>query len=169
MICSNCGATVPAGAPVCPVCGAAQAADTNPQTNAGAYYGQPAPGYGYQPGYAAGAFEPSKAKTAQTLGIVGLCLQYFSLFPFVSLILCIAAVVTAGGARPIGGEYPPSAKVGRTCGILGIVLAGLKVLAAVVVFLLIMVFFGSLTGLLTNLPDIIEGFEEQFLLIGAMN
>ena len=175
MICHNCGGNIPDQATVCPLCGAAQFAAPIPNANAGSYE-QPAPDCrqpypaGYTPASAQPAyFEPSKAKTAQTLGIVGLCMQYFNLFPLVSLILCIAALVSAGESRNLsGGAYTPSAKVGRTCGILGIALAALKVFAAIVIFILVMVFFGSVTGLIANLPDIIEGFEEEFLRISPM-
>ena len=174
MTCLNCGGQIADGAAVCPLCGAAQPAVQNPAMDANAYHAQQ-PGAscpGYQP-VAAARFEPSKSKTAQTLGIVGLCMQYFNLFPLASLILCIMGLVTANQSRALSdGEYSPSAKVGRICGIIGIALAAAKVVALILCLALAAVLFGSLAGLLANMPAILDElpeffrrFEEEFLMI----
>ena len=168
MICSNCGRQIPDGAVFCPACGAAAGAGPVQTPNAGAYYiQQPA---GYRPAYAAPAgAEPPKAKSAQTMSVVGLCLQYFNIFPVVGLILCIVGLVSANQSRAFsGGDYAPSAKVGRVCGIIGIVLAAFKVVAAIVLFFLAIVLFGSIAGLLGALPELVEEFSEEFLFIAPM-
>ena len=163
MFCYRCGGQISDGASVCPLCGAAQTASRDPAANAGA-------GYAQQPVYTAPPFaEPPKAKSAQSMSIAGLCMQYFNIFPLVGLILCIVGIVSANQSRAFsGGGYSPSAKVARTCGVIGVVLAAVKAVTAIAVFVLVMVFFGGLAGLLANLPEIIEGFEEEFLLIAAM-
>ena len=165
MICSNCGRPLPDGAVFCPACGAAPA-----QTpNGGSYYPQRQPA-GYPPAYTAPiGTEPPKAKSAQTMSVVGLCMQYFNVFPLVGLILCIVGMVSANQSRALtGGVWSPSAKVARVCGIIGVVLAVVKAVAAIVLFILALVLFGSIAGLIGALPEIVEGFSEEFLLIAPM-
>lgn len=169
MICSNCGRQIPDGVIFCPVCGAAPNAGPVQTPNAGAYYSQQQPA-GYRPAYAGSAYtEPQKAKSAQTMSVVGLCFQYFNVFPLVGLILCIVGLASANQSRAFsGGDYSPSAKVGRVCGIIGIVLAVIKVVAAITLFILTLVLFGSLAGLIGALPEIVEEFSEEFLFIAPM-
>ena len=103
--------------------------------------------------------EPEQSKTAQSLGIAGLVLNTFFSFPLIGAILSLIGIINAGKAAQLtGGAFSPSAKVGRICGIIGLILGILRILTVVGFILIIVLVFGGLTGLFEELPEIVDDF-----------
>ena len=109
--------------------------------------------------------ESSGARTAQTTGVLGLilCMLHFTLLP---LILCIIGVVNAGSAcAQNGGQYSPSAKVGRVCGAIGLVFILIRLIAVILAIVIGILAVGSLTELFEEIPSAVEDFFENFAMI----
>lgn len=134
------------------------------------------PNYRSQPAYPGVEYnrEPQESRTAQTLGILGLILNTFFSFTLIGGILSLAGIIKSGSARKLtGGAFSPSAKVGRVCGIIGLILAVLRILLAVGILLVVLFLFDGLTGLYDRLPEIfnslpyeVEEYLDNFMRIG---
>jgi hypothetical protein len=123
----------------------------NPQTPPGGYSQQfPPPNNGYQNyppppgGYNPYAYMPQThpdASSAQTCGIIGLVL----FFNIIGIILNIIAIVKGGNVmrdyHAFPGRYTESSfskgKAGRTCGIVGLSIAGFVIVAAIFIALIV--------------------------------
>ena len=193
MVCKNCKRAIPDGSSSCPYCGAYTTSSggfayenvSRNQTagydysedNAGMRSGDA--GYsggnnGYQPQvvvfpqpvrYTAPPVESSRARTAQSTGVWGLCL-YILGFNVIPLILSIIGIASAGQAcRENGGRFSPSAKVGRVCGIIGTVFTLVRIFLVLLLFVGGIIFFGSITGFFEEIVEMVEEFVYEYLMI----
>lgn len=140
-----------------------QGSANGPYYGTGAYYGAPGnngvypPGYipyGTQgnpygtPGYPPGGYYPPVAdtdgKNAQTFGIIALVGLFVC--QLVSVIFGILAMVSAKKSRLSTGYVCSEAKVGRICGLIGLILGGIQVamILLVIVFYIIIIATGLL-------------------------
>lgn len=88
-------------------------------------------------------FEGQKsAQTAQTLGIIALVLSLI-FFPPAGIVLGILAISRAGASKRLLGYDISEARVGRTCGIIAIVIGAISIVLNVLLSILILVFFNS--------------------------
>ena len=142
------------------------------QTPAGAQmppYGQPPAGAYMPPPYGFAPQEPEAAKNAQILSIVGLSLSALGNMNVLSLVLCIIGLRKAKESRQLtGGEYCPSAKTASICGLIGIVLSVIKIVA--VAFFLIFYFSLFFSMLKTvagaeGLPDLFSSFRDNLMIL----
>ena len=185
MVCYNCKRAIPDGSSACRYCGASMTSGGFPfdgsfqEPYSGNDYGRSDPGTGYpaipyqnqidafrQPvSVPVPATEPSAARTAQTTGVLGLilCMLHFTLLP---LILCVIGVVNAGSAcAQNGGQFSPSAKVGRVCGAIGLVFILIRLIAVILAIVIGILAVGSLTELFEEIPSAVEDFFESFIMI----
>lgn len=115
-----------------PVAGSAGTADTYTPPTPGAPYPpqNPFPGQAQPLGYEVNQTNPAMQGKATTAMVLGICSIPTCLCPLVGLGLGIAAMIVASKVQNAPNQG--HANAGRICGIVGIVLSGLNMIAGVV-------------------------------------